>query len=159
MSSGSGESSDTLYSEDESEDNLPGTSDGNVVIDDATSAFNVGVADNYSSLWIHFLLFDVMCALNFIWGDVSGETFAASVTCCYDKVVHWRKSLFKIPLAKCGRAFATEQARLFCAYANGSALEFECVALKAAMIMPVCCCSSLMLNLKIGIMLSILLIV
>ena len=43
--------------------------------------------------------------------------------------------MFKIPLAKCGRAFVTEQARLFCAYTNGSALE--CVALKVAMIMPV----------------------
>ena len=135
MSSGSGESSDTLYSEDESEYNLPGTSDGNVMINDAASAFNVGMADDYSSLWIHFPSFDVMCALNFIWGDITGETFAHSVTCGYDEVVHWRKRLFKIPLAKCGRAFVTEQARLFCAYANGSALE--CVALKAAMIMPI----------------------
>ena len=50
MSSGSGESSDALHSEDESEDNLPGTSDGNVVINDAVSAFNVGMADDYSSL-------------------------------------------------------------------------------------------------------------
>ena len=135
MASGSGENSDTLYSEDESEDNLPGTSDGNVMINDAASAFNVGMADDYSSLWIHFPSFDVMCAPNFIWGDVTGETFVHSVTCCYDEVVHWRKSLFKIPLAKCGRAFVTEQACLFCAYANGSALEY--VALKAAMIMPV----------------------
>ena len=112
MSSGSGESSDTLYSEDESEDKLPGTSDGNVVINDAASAFNVGMADDYSSLCIHFPSFDVMCAPNFIWGDVTCETFAHSVTCCYDEVVHWRKSLFKIPLAKCGRAFVTKQAHV-----------------------------------------------
>ena len=70
-----------------------------------------------------------MRAPNFIWGDASDETFAHIVTCCYDEVVHWTKSLFKIPLAKCGGAFVTEQAHLFCAYANGSALE--CVALKA----------------------------
>ena len=76
-----------------------------------------------------------MCAPNFIWGDVPGESFVHSVTCCYDKVVHWRKVLFKIPQAKCGRAFVAEQARLFRAYAVGSALES--IALKAAMIMPV----------------------
>ena len=43
--------------------------------------------------------------------------------------------MFKIPQAKCGRAFVAEQARLFRAYAVGSALE--CVALKAALIMLV----------------------
>ena len=76
-----------------------------------------------------------MCDPNFIWGDVAGESFVHSVTCCYDEVVHWREVLFKIPQAKCGRAFVAEQARLFRAYAVGSALE--CVALKAALIMPV----------------------
>ena len=76
-----------------------------------------------------------MCAPNFIWGDVPGESFVHSVTCCYDEVVHWRKVLFRNPQAKCGRAFVAEQARLFRAYAVGSALES--IALKAAMIMPV----------------------
>ena len=76
-----------------------------------------------------------MCAPNFIWGDVPGESFVHSVTCCYDEVVHWRKVFFRIPQAKCGRAFVAEQARLFHAYAVGSALES--IALKAAMIMPV----------------------
>ena len=131
VSSGSGDSSNMLTSED----TFPDTSDSRAVINDAVSDFNVGVADDPSSPWIHFPSFDVMCTPNFIWGDVPGETFTHSVTCCYDEVVHWRKSLFKIPLAKCGRAFVTEQARLFRAYATGSALE--CVALKAAMIMPV----------------------
>ena len=130
MSSGPGEK---LV--DELEDSLPGTSDGNVVITDAILDSNVDVADDLSSSWTHFPLFDVMCALNFIWGNVRGETFTHSVTCCYDEVVHCRKSLFKIPLAKCGRAFVSEQACLFHAYATGYALE--CVALKAAMIMPI----------------------
>ena len=79
--------------------------------------------------------FNMMCAPNFRWGDVPGESFVHNVTCCYDEVVHWRKVLFRIPLAKCGRAFVAEQARLFRAYATGSALES--IALKAAMIMPV----------------------
>ena len=132
MSSGSGESSDTLNSEDDCEDNLPGISD---VINDAVSDFNVDVADDPSTPWTHFQSFDVMCAPNFIWGDVTRENFAHCVTCCYDEAVHWRESLFKIPLAKCGSAFVTEQAHLFRAYATASVLE--CVALKAAMIMPV----------------------
>ena len=135
VSSGSGDTSNMLPSEDDPEDTFPDTSNSGAVINDAVSDFNVGVADDPSSPWIHFPSFDVMCTPNFIWGDVPGETFTHSVTCCYDEVVHWRKSLFKIPLAKCGRAFVTEQARLFRAYATGSALE--CVAFKAAMIMPV----------------------
>ena len=95
---------------------------------------SVGVADAPPSS--SFLpSFNMMCAPNFRWGDVPGESFVHSVTCCYDEVVHWRKVLFRIPLAKCGRAFVAEQARLFRAYATGSALES--IALKAAMIMPV----------------------
>ena len=43
--------------------------------------------------------------------------------------------MFRIPQAKCGRAFVAEQARLFRAYAVGSALES--IALKAAIIKPV----------------------
>ena len=53
-----------------------------------------------------------MCS-EFYLGDVFGEIFAHSVTCCYDVFVHWRKPLFKIPLAMCGRAFVTEQAHIF----------------------------------------------
>jgi len=79
--------------------------------------------------------FTLACAPDFKWGDVPGDTFLHSVTCCYDEVVHWKKFLFKIPSAKCGRAFVAEQARLFHAYGTSSALES--VALKAAMIMPV----------------------
>ena len=56
-----------LNSEGESEDNLHGISDDNVMINDAASDFNVDVADDPSSPWTHFLPFDVMCAPNFIW--------------------------------------------------------------------------------------------
>ena len=58
-----------------------------------------------------------------------------SLCCCYDKVIHWRKVLFKLPSGKSGRAFVSEVCRLFNANANGAALE--CVALNAVMIMPV----------------------
>ena len=96
---------------------------------------SVGVADTPSSSFSFLPPFNVMCAPNFVWGDVPGESFVHSVTCCYNEVVYWRKVLFRIPQAKCGRAFVAEQARLFRAYAVGFALES--IALKAAMIMPV----------------------
>ena len=126
-----GESSDTLSSADESEDNILG---GDFSPNSVTN--NQLDSDDDPSSPQNFLpSFNVMCSPSFMWGDVPGESFVHSVTCCYDEVVHWRKALFKSPLAKCGRAFVTEQARLFRAYATGSA--FESVALKAAMIMPV----------------------
>ena len=52
----------------------------NVVINDTIPDSNVGVADDLSYSWTHFPSFDVMCAPNFIWGDVPGETFTHSVT-------------------------------------------------------------------------------
>jgi len=72
---------------------------------------------------------------SFVWGEVDGDSFFHSVTCCYDEVIHWRKILFRIPSGKSGRAFVSELCRLFRAYATGSALE--CVAMKAIMIMPI----------------------
>ena len=50
-------------------------------------------------------------------------------------MIHWKKSLFRLPSGKSGKAFVSELCRLFRAYASGSALE--CVAMKAIMVMPV----------------------
>ena len=76
-----------------------------------------------------------MRAPNFVWGDIPGDSFVSSVSCCYDEVVHWQKHLFRVPSGKCGRAFVSELCCLFNAYATGSALES--VAMKAVMIMPI----------------------
>ena len=133
-----------MSSVNDSEDDSTDSENDNGVFDDASPgsvsesqsncSASVGVADAPSSF--SFLPpFNVVGAPNFTWGDVPGESFVHSVTCCYDEVVHWRKVLFRIPQAKCGRAFVAEQVRLFRAYAVGSALEN--FALKAAMIMPV----------------------
>ena len=51
-----------------------------------------------------------------------------------NRVVHWRRNLFKVPSGKAGRTFVHELSRLFQAYAESSALEG--VAMKSAMIMP-----------------------
>jgi len=107
-----------------------------VANDDNAAGFDdVSVVNGPSSYSDFLPSFNTICAPNFMWGDVDGESFVHCVTCCYDEVIHWKKLLFKIPLAKCGRAFVAEQAHLFRAYATGSALE--CVALKAAMILSV----------------------
>ena len=48
--------------------------------------------------------------------------------------MHWKRNLFKIPSGKSGKSFVRELSRLFHAFGDGSAVE--CVALKAAMILP-----------------------
>ena len=66
--------------------------------------------------------------------EVDGETFAHSVECCYEEIVHWRRNLFKIPSGKAGKSIVHDLTKLFHAYADGSALES--IALKAAMVLP-----------------------
>ncbi|MCY4641269.1 MAG: reverse transcriptase domain-containing protein, partial [Gammaproteobacteria bacterium] len=79
-------------------------------------------------------LFREMALPNFMWEEIDGERFAHSIDCCYEEIVHWRRNLFKVPSGKAGKSFVQELTRLFRAYANGSALE--CIALKAAMVLP-----------------------
>ena len=96
----------------DSEDNPTDSENDNDVLNDASPSSsseslsnysaNVGVADVPSCSFSFLPPFNVMCAPNFIWGDVPGESFVHSVTCCYDEAVHWRKVLFRIPQAKCG---------------------------------------------------------
>ena len=70
----------------------------------------------------------------FTWGNVDGATLTHAIACCYNKVVHWKCNLFKVPSGKAGNSFVKELTRLTRAYAEASALE--AVALKAAMVMP-----------------------
>ena len=81
-----------------------------------------------------FPQFAKMASPTYKCGEVDGETFAHSVECCYEEIVHWRRNLFKIPSGKPGKSFVHELTKLFCAYADGSALES--IALKAAMVLP-----------------------
>ena len=81
-----------------------------------------------------FPQFAKMASPTYKCGEVDGETFAHSVECCYEEIVHWRRFLFKIPSGKAGKSFVHEQTKLFHAYADESALES--IALKAAMVLP-----------------------
>ena len=62
-------------------------------------------------------------------------SFCQALQSVYDEVVHWRKNCFKIPLGNVGKSFVAELSRLYTAFAATSALE--CVALKAAVVLPI----------------------
>ena len=55
-----------------------------------------------------------------------------SITAAYAEVVNWRRNMFAIPLGNAGKAFVSELARLFKAYAERTVLEV--IALTAAMV-------------------------
>ena len=72
---------------------------------------------------------------NFTWGSCSGEVFCTKINLAYEEVVHWRRNLFQVPSGSTGKAFVSELARLFQAYADSSSLE--CIAMKATTIMQI----------------------
>ena len=72
---------------------------------------------------------------NFIWGNIQGKEFHVIVNQAYEEVVHWWRNLFQIPSGSAGKAFVTELAHLYQAYADGSSLEG--VAMKACMVAPI----------------------
>ena len=53
----------------------------------------------------------------------------------YNVCIHWKRNCFKLPLGRYGKAFVSEIARLYGAFASSSALES--VALKAATVFPI----------------------
>ena len=69
----------------------------------------------------------------FTWGECTGELFCEKVNSAYDEVVHWRRNVFQVPSGSSGRAFVSELARLFRAYADCSSLES--IAMKAISVM------------------------
>ena len=64
----------------------------------------------------------------------------------YQKNVHWRSNIFKIPSGKQGKAFVKEMAHLFTCYAEGSSMGR--IALKMAMIFPSIGIAETILNIK-----------
>ena len=72
---------------------------------------------------------------NFTWGSYNGKVFCTSINLAYEEVVHWRRNLFQVPSGSSGRAFVSELARLFQAYADSSSLE--CIAMKATTVMQI----------------------
>ena len=69
-----------------------------------------------------------------MWGSVTGEQFCKKIDECYEEMVMWRRNIFKISSGKQGQAFVKELAKLFSSF--GAATSMECIALKAAMVLP-----------------------
>ena len=78
--------------------------------------------------------FKPMSSINCTWGDLSGHDFSNKIDDAYSQIVHWKPNFFKVPSGASGKHFVAELARLFEAFAAGSA--FEAFAMKAAMTLP-----------------------
>ena len=72
---------------------------------------------------------------NFQWGPLEGVDFCAMISNAYEEVIHWRRNVFLIPSGSAGKAFVSEIARLFQAYADSSSLES--IAMKAITVLQV----------------------
>ena len=70
----------------------------------------------------------------FRWGELDASAFTSLLDSAYQEIVHWRRNCFSIPKGHVGIVFVNELARLFSAFASGSALEP--VALKATIVLP-----------------------
>ena len=71
----------------------------------------------------------------FTWGSHNSESFRHVLDKTYVEIRHWRPNIFKLPQGKAGKHFVSELTRLYKAFATRSALE--CVALKAATVLPI----------------------
>ena len=80
-------------------------------------------------------VFNPMSEPNFTWGERDSESFCKELQTTYDELVHWRKKCFKIPWGNAGKSLVDELCRLYTAFADASALE--CVALRAAVVLPI----------------------
>lgn len=67
-------------------------------------------------------------------GEMESPQVVEVIDQTYQKNVHWRSNIFKIPSGKQGKAFVKEMAHLFTCYAEGSSMGR--IALKMAMIFP-----------------------
>ena len=77
-----------------------------------------------------------MAEPTFSWGScVSATAFANSLNATYDEVVHWKPNFFKVPFGRAGKAFVSELASLYRAFATSSAMES--IAMKAAIVLPI----------------------
>ena len=70
----------------------------------------------------------------FIWGNVSASVFSKNLETVYNKIVYWKKNLFKLPSGSAGKDFVRETTRLIKSWTSKSALRD--IAWKCVMTMP-----------------------
>jgi len=68
-----------------------------------------------------------------VWGTLNATTLKDVITHCYEKVMHWKRNMIRVPSGKSGNLFVKELTRLFQGYVSDSALQS--VALYAAMVL------------------------
>ena len=78
--------------------------------------------------------FTPACVPSIRWGNLDGDDFCDAITSANNEAVHWQRNIFLTPSDTEGKELIQEMARLFQAYAGGSAMES--FALTAAMTMP-----------------------
>ena len=59
----------------------------------------------------------------YMWGSLDGPTMCDKVIACYSEVIHWKRNVFRIPSGKAGKAFVSEMAKLFQAFAEENRIE------------------------------------
>lgn len=67
-------------------------------------------------------------------GKEDARSFTNNLNESFELIVHWKRNIFRVPQGNSGKQFVAELARLYTAFAKGSALES--VSLKAAIVMP-----------------------
>ena len=117
--------------------NRAGASNNDMVQDDndVTKSDTISAAGREKCVGLELPEFTPLAEPNFTWGCNDGRTFCESINAAYNEAVHWRRNIFKVPSGKAGKEFTLELARLFRSYGQASSLE--CIAIKAAMLMPV----------------------
>ena len=70
----------------------------------------------------------------YVWGSLDGPAMCERVIASYNEVVHRKRNIFKIPSGKVGKAFVSEMAKLFQAFAEET--RIKSFALTAAAVLP-----------------------
>ena len=84
-----------------------------------------------------FAILQSMQCTKLHWGTIlliSGEIFCEQVNWAYESIVYWKHNLFLVPFGNVGSRLVSELAKLYESF--GSASAMECIALKAAMVLP-----------------------
>ena len=69
-----------------------------------------------------------------MWGEKSADVFIGDINNAYEKLVYWRKNVFKLPSGSSGKNFIKECTRLIISWTSKSAIRP--IALKCLMTMP-----------------------
>lgn len=70
----------------------------------------------------------------YLWGSLDRPAMCDKVSACFSEVIHWMRSVFKMPSEKVRKAFMSEMAKPFQAFAEEN--RIESFALTAAVVLP-----------------------